>query len=169
MGRDHRKYGVTESHYTSLCQSFFPALRAELGSFGPRPSMPPSLKPATPDRRRDVRRRRVRPVARLVGRHGGRVRPGHPDIAVVRLQLDEPMPYHAGQYVSVHVPQRPGAGATCPRRCRRIQPGASSSTSGRCTGTSVSTAVVDNTAPGDRWRLSSLHGAMHVDRTAVMS
>ena len=30
----------------------------------------------------------------------------------------------------------------------------------------VSTAMVDETRPGDRWRLSSPHGGLHVDRDA---
>ena len=38
------------------------------------------------------------------------------DLAVVRLQLDRPLPYHAGQYVNVAVPQ-------CPRRWRYLLSG----------------------------------------------
>ena len=37
------------------------------------------------------------------------------DVAVVRLQLDQPLPYHPGQYVSVEIPQ-------CPRRWRYLSP-----------------------------------------------
>lgn len=163
LGRDHRKHGVTESHYTSLCQSFFLALRAELGK-----RWTPAVDAAVTEA-----------LTLIAGAMSGAAASDQwpawwdamvvecarvtPDIAVVRLQLDEPMPYHAGQYVSVHVPQRP--------RCWRYLSPAMPSDSAGCIEfhvravhrDSVSTAVVDNTAPGDRWRLSSPHGAMHVD------
>ena len=45
LGRDHRKYGVTDSQYASLCQSFFLTLRTELGIGSPPPSTTPSPMP----------------------------------------------------------------------------------------------------------------------------
>ena len=85
------------------------------------------------------------------------------DIAVVRLQIDEPMPYRPGQYISVQVPQ-------CPRVWRYLSPAMPSDPQGciefhvrAVAGGTFSTAVVDHTAPGDRWRLSSPHGSMQVD------
>ena len=87
------------------------------------------------------------------------------DVSVIRLQLDQPLHFHAGQYVTV-------AGAAVaaalalpepvdsrrPRRRHRVPRRA------RSTGGMVSTAIVGETKPGDRWRLSNPHGAMHVDR-----
>jgi NAD(P)H-flavin reductase len=86
------------------------------------------------------------------------------DLAVVRLMLDRPMHYHAGQYVDVHVPQ-------CQRRWRFLSPAIPANPDGAIEfhvrvvpGGLVSTAIVNETRPGDRWRLSSPHGAMSVDR-----
>jgi len=86
------------------------------------------------------------------------------DLAVIRLQLDRPMPYHAGQYVDVAVPQ-------CPRRWRYLTPAIPPDDTGAIefhvrsvSGGLVSNAIVNETRPGDRWRLSSPHGGLHVDR-----
>ena len=86
------------------------------------------------------------------------------DLAMVRLQLDRPMPYHAGQYVNVAVPQ-------CPRRWRYLTPAIPPDDSGAIefhvravSGGMVSNAIVNETQPGDRWRLSSPHGGLQVDR-----
>ncbi len=86
------------------------------------------------------------------------------DIAVVRLRLDRPMPYHPGQYVNVQIPQ-------WPRRWRYLSPAMPSDPDGfiefhirSVTGGMVSSTIVGETRPGDRWRMSSPHGALHVDR-----
>jgi NAD(P)H-flavin reductase/hemoglobin-like flavoprotein len=163
LGRDHRKYGVTETHYRSMCQSFFLALRAELGdqfNGAVDDAVTEALTlitgamsgAATADRQPAWREATVVECPRVSR-----------DIAVVRLQLDEPMPYHPGQYVSVQVPQ-------CPRRWRYLSP-AMPSDPGGCIEfhvravhrDSVGTAIVADTAPGDRWRLSNPHGGLHVD------
>ena len=74
------------------------------------------------------------------------------------------MPYHPGQYVNVSTPQ-------CPRRWRYLTPAIPPDDSGTIEfhvravpGGLVSTAVVAETRPGDRWRLSSPHGGLEVDR-----
>jgi NAD(P)H-flavin reductase len=86
------------------------------------------------------------------------------DLAVVRLQVDRPMDYYPGQYVDVHVPQ-------CPRRWRYLSPSIPAEPGGgiefhvrQVPGGLVSTAIVNETRPGDRWRLSSPHGGLRVDR-----
>jgi NAD(P)H-flavin reductase len=86
------------------------------------------------------------------------------DLAVVRLQLDRPMDYQPGQYVNVQVPQ-------CPRRWRFLSPAVPADPSGAIEfhvravlGGMISTAIVGETRPGQRWRLSSPHGAMEIDR-----
>jgi len=82
------------------------------------------------------------------------------------LQLDDQLDYHPGQYVQVEVPQ-------CPRRWRYLSPTLPSQSDGRIefhvravSGGMVSNAIVAETKPGDRWRLSSPHGALEVDRDA---
>jgi NAD(P)H-flavin reductase len=88
------------------------------------------------------------------------------DLAVVRLQLDRPMHYHPGQYVNIQIPQ-------CPRRWRYLSPAVPADPSGTIEfhvravlGGMISTAIVGETRPGQRWRLSSPHGAMEVDRSS---
>lgn len=163
LGRDHRKYGVTAEHYTSLCQSFFLTLRADLGD-----RFSPAVDEALTDALTLI-------AGAMSGAAAADAQPAwweatvvetvrvSRDIGVIRLQLDEAMPYHAGQYVSVQIPQ-------CPRIWRYLSPAMPSDPQGciefhvrAVPGGTLSTAVVDYTAPGDRWRFSSPHGSMHVD------
>lgn len=164
LGRDHRKYGVTEEHYPRMCQAMFLALRAELG-----------------DRWTDeIDETATETLTLIAGVMSGAASadPQPPwwdatvlehhrvsrDIAIVRVQSVSPVPYQAGQYVSVQVPQ-------CPRQWRYLSPAASPDPNGliefhvrTVPGGAVSTAVVTGTEPGDRWRVSSPLGGMHVDR-----
>ena len=85
-------------------------------------------------------------------------------MSIVRLQLDRPLYYHPGQYVTVQVPQ-------WPRRWRFLSPSIPADRGGAIefhvrsvTGGMVSPAIVEETKPGDRWRVSNPHGAMQVDR-----
>lgn len=164
LGRDHRKYGVTEAHYHRMCQALFLALRTELGERW-SPEMDATVTEA---------------LTLIAGAMSGAAAadPLPPwwdgtvvdtqrvsqNVAVIRLRLDEPMAYHAGQYFSVEVPQRP-------RRWRYLSAAMPSDPGGfiefhvrGVPGGTVSRAVVNETAPGDRWRLSNPHGGMHIDR-----
>ena len=85
-------------------------------------------------------------------------------MSIVRLQLDRPLYYHPGQYVTVEVPQ-------WPRRWRHLSPSIPADRHGAIefhirsvSGGMVSTAIVGETRLGDRWRLSNPHGALQVDR-----
>jgi NAD(P)H-flavin reductase len=164
LGRDHRKYGVLPEHYGTLGQALYATLRDELAE-------------AWTDA---VDAAAVQSVNLITGVMSGAAdaeqgpawwdgtvvehRRVSRDLAVVRLQLDHPMPYHAGQYVNVAVPQ-------CPRRWRYLTPAIPPDETGAIefhvrtvSGGLVSNAVVNETRTGDRWRLSSPHGALHVDR-----
>lgn len=164
LGRDHRKYGVTEDHYRTLCQALFLTLRAELA-----PRWTDAIDVCA-----------TGALTLIAGAMSGAAaadtqppwwdgtvlehRQVSRDIAVVRLQLDEPMAYHPGQYLSVQVPQ-------CPRQWRYLSPAIPAEAHGfiefhvrAVHGGTVSPAIVTETAPGDRWRFSSPHGGMHVDR-----
>jgi NAD(P)H-flavin reductase/hemoglobin-like flavoprotein len=164
LGRDHRKYGVTDSQYRTLCQSMFLTLRTELGD-----RFTDAVDDATTDALTLI-------AGAMSGAAAADPQPAwwdgtviecgqvSRDIAVVRLQLDAPMPYLAGQYVSVQMPQ-------CPRRWRYLSPSMPSDEQGRIEfhvraipGGLVSPTVVAETRPGDRWRLSSPHGSLHIDR-----
>jgi NAD(P)H-flavin reductase/hemoglobin-like flavoprotein len=165
LGRDHRKYGVTQQHYDSMQDALITTLRSHLID-------------RWDDRLADTTEQAV---ALFVGvmRGAADAEKGPPfrdgtviehlrmtrDVSVIRLQLDDPLYFHAGQYVTVQVPQ-------WPRRWRYLSPSIPADRSGAIEfhvrsvpGGMVSTAIVGETKPGDRWRLSNPHGAMHVDRS----
>lgn len=166
LGRDHRKYGVTSAHYASLQKALLATLRRALAD-----SWDQRLSEAVNDT-----------VGLAVGVMSGAadaekgpafcdgtvleyLRPIR-DIAVIRLKLDRALDYHPGQYVGVQVPQ-------WPRRWRYLSPAIPPDPHGyiefhirSVAGGMVSTAIVGEARPGDRWRLSSAHGAMEIDRDA---
>ncbi len=164
LGRDHRKYGVTQRHYDSMQDALLTTLRSHLIE-----SWDDKLAEAAHDA-----------VALIIGvmRGAADAEKGPPfrdgtviehmrvtrDVSVVRLQLDQPLYYHPGQYVTVQVPQ-------WPRRWRYLSPAIPADRGGAIefhvrsvTGGMVSTAIVGETKPGDRWRLSNPHGGMQIDR-----
>src|SRR5699024_6225809 len=115
LGRDHRKYGVTQRHYDTMGRLLYGALRDELAG---------DWSPAVDAAARES-------LNLITGVMGGaadaedgpawwegtvveQLRVSR-DLAVVRLQLDQPLPYHAGQYVKAEVPQ-------CPRSWRYLSP-----------------------------------------------
>lgn len=164
LGRDHRKYGVTQRHYDTLGPALLAAFRARFAD---------RWDGALGDTARDV-------VDLMVGvMHGAAdAEKGPPyrdatvvdhiratrDVSIIRLRLDRPMFYHPGQYVTVQVPQ-------WPRRWRFLSPSIPADRDGdiefhvrSVPGGMVSTAIVGETAVGDRWRMSNPHGGLHVDR-----
>ncbi|BDE12048.1 MULTISPECIES: FAD-binding oxidoreductase [Mycobacterium] len=163
LGRDHRKYGVRPAHYQTLRRALYATLRAHLAG-------------AWTDA---VAAAAEQSLNLFVGVMSGAADSDDSpawwdgtvvehtrvsrDLAVVRLRLDRPLDYHPGQYVNVHVPQ-------CPRRWRYLSPAIPADPRGIefhvrvVPGGLVSNAVVTETRPGDRWRLSSPHGGFHVDR-----
>ncbi|MGV0624436.1 FAD-binding oxidoreductase [Mycolicibacter minnesotensis] len=166
LGRDHRKYGVTQRDYDLVGRVLHASLRDELAE---------QWTPQVDDAAREA-------LNLITGVMGGaadaedgpawwegtvveHLRVSR-DLAVVRLQLDHPLPYYPGQYVKVEVPQ-------CPRSWRYLSPSMPADETGAIEfhvrtvpAGLVSTAVVNETQPGDRWRLSSPHGGLHVDRDA---
>lgn len=164
LGRDHRKYGVSDRHYDTMRDALYTTLRAHLTA-----SWNDRLAEATHDA-----------VALVTGvmRGAADAEQGPPycdgtvieyiratrDVSIVRLQLDQPLAYHPGQYVTVQVPQ-------WPRRWRYLSPAIPTDPGGAIefhirsvSGGMVSTAIVGETRPGDRWRLSNPHGGLQVDR-----
>lgn len=164
LGRDHRKYAVAQRHYDSMRDALTTVLRSHLI-----------------DRWDD---RLAETTEQVIGLFVGIMRgaadaeKGPPfrdgtvvehiratrDVSVVRLQLDDPLHFHPGQYVTVQVPQ-------WPRRWRYLSPAIPADRSGAIefhvrsvAGGMISTAIVGETRPGDRWRLSNPHGGMYVDR-----
>jgi NAD(P)H-flavin reductase/hemoglobin-like flavoprotein len=164
LGRDHRKYGVTPKHYTSMREALLATWRSHFSArwdddFESTVRQAVDLLVGVMSGAADAESGPAWVDGTVVEPH--RV---SRDLAVVRLQLDRPMHYHPGQYVNVQVPQ-------CPRRWRYLSPSIPADPSGAIEfhvravlGGMVSTAIVAETRPGHRWRLSSPHGAMEVDR-----
>ncbi|MGH3544109.1 MAG: FAD-binding oxidoreductase, partial [Mycobacterium sp.] len=147
LGRDHRKYGVTQEHYHTLRQALYKTLRDELGE-------------AWTDAVDEAAQQSLNLITGVMS--GAADADDGPawwdgtviehlrvsrDLAVVRLQLDRPMHYHAGQYVNVAVPQ-------CPQRWRYLTPAIPPDDSGgiefhvrAVPGGLVSNAVVSETQP----------------------
>jgi NAD(P)H-flavin reductase/hemoglobin-like flavoprotein len=164
LGRDHRKYGVIQRHYDSMHDALLSTLRSHLiDRWDPRLA--------------DTTEQTVELIVGIM-RGAADAEKGPPyrdgtvvehlrvtrDVSVIRLQLDNALYFHPGQYVTVQVPQ-------WPRRWRCLSPSIPADRSGAIefhvrsvAGGMVSTAIVGETKPGDRWRLSNPHGAMHVDR-----
>ncbi|AFM15237.1 2-polyprenylphenol hydroxylase-like oxidoreductase [Mycolicibacterium chubuense NBB4] len=164
LGRDHRKYGVTQAHYESLKDALGATLRARLAGI-----WEPRLAEVVDD-----------VVTLVVGVMSGaadaetsppfcdgtvleHLRPTR-DVSVIRLRMDHPLHYYAGQYVPVQIPQ-------WPRRWRYLSPAIPADPQGyvefhvrSVPGGMVSTSIVGEARPGDRWRLATPHGAMQVDR-----
>jgi hypothetical protein len=120
LGRDHRKYGVTQAHYDSMAHALATALRDRLSD-----QWDDRLAEATHDAvtlvtgvMRGAADAEAAP-AFCDGTVIEHIRAAR-DVSMVRLQLDQPLFYHPGQYVTVQVPQWPRSA------------GRSSSTSGRC-------------------------------------
>jgi NAD(P)H-flavin reductase/hemoglobin-like flavoprotein len=164
LGRDHRKYGVTQRHYDSLQDALITTLRSHLID-------------RWDDRLADTADQAIGLIVGIM-RGAADAEKGPPyrdgtviehlrvtrDVSVIRLQLDDPLHFHPGQYVTVQVPQ-------WPRRWRYLSPSIPADRGGTIefhvrsvAGGMVSTAIVGETAVGDRWRLSNPHGAMRVDR-----
>ncbi|MEO6793266.1 MAG: FAD-binding oxidoreductase [Mycobacterium sp.] len=166
LGRDHRKYGVTQHHYETVSRVLYTTMRDELANDWT----------AAVD---DAARESLNLITGVMGgaadadegpaRWDGTVveyQRVSRDLGVVRLQLDRPLAYYPGQYVKVEVPQ-------CPRSWRYLSPSMPADETGAIefhvrtvSGGLVSAAIVNETLPGDRWRLSSPHGSLHVDRDA---
>jgi NAD(P)H-flavin reductase/hemoglobin-like flavoprotein len=164
LGRDHRKYGVTPGHYETLQTALLATLRGRLADRWDR-----RLAEAVTD-----------VIALIVGVMGGaadaetsppfcdgtvleHLRPAR-DVSVIRLKMDHALGYQPGQYLPVQVPQ-------WPRRWRYLSPSIPADPAGylefhirSVPGGMVSTAIVGEARPGDRWRVSNPHGALHVDR-----
>lgn len=161
LGRDHRKYGIVDAHYTAVGDALLTALEQFAGNEIWTEEV-------------DAAWREVISVMAGTMIEAAEADDGPPlwhgtvvehlrvldDVSVVRLKLDEPMDYSAGQYVSVSIPSRP-------RMWRYLSPSIPANAAGeiefhirRVSGGWVSPAVITNTTQGDRWTLGSPLGSM---------
>ncbi|MFE3545228.1 globin domain-containing protein [Nocardia sp. NPDC059177] len=165
LGRDHRKYGVRPDHYDAVANSLKAAMREFAGTemwtdevaaawdegldmiggamiSAAEKETTPSVWTASVVECREVLR----------------------NLSIIRVQLDQPMEYAAGQYLSVQIPARP-------RMWRYLSPANPANANGEIEfhvrsvlGGWVSPAMVAHTAVGDQWQLGSPLGGLGVPR-----
>jgi NAD(P)H-flavin reductase len=163
LGRDHRKFGVLTEHYDAVGA----ALLAAIAQFA-EDAWTPAVERAWTEAYTVVAEAMAtaaqaeRGPASWLGRVVEHKRIGW-DIAMITLQPTEPVPYRAGQYVSVETPQRP-------RLWRYLSPANAPRPDGTMDfhvraveGGWVSRAIVAHSRVGDTWRLGPPMGRMHVD------
>ena len=165
LGRDHRKFGVLSQHYDAVGAALSGTVQKFAG-----PAWTPEAEWAWTSAYRtvaDAMRASMeaeRGPAVWLGRVVEHRRVGW-DLAVIVVQTSEPVPYRAGQYVSVETPQRPRlwrylSPATAPREDGRLEFHVRAVPGGW-----VSRAIVAHSRIGDTWRIGPPMGRMHVDRT----
>ncbi len=166
LGRDHRKFGVFSEHYDAVGAALLGAISTFSG-----PAWTPDVERAWTDAYSsvaDAMRTAAdaeRGPASWLGRVCEHRRIGW-DLALITMQVADPIPYRAGQYVSVETPQRP-------RLWRYLSP----ANAPRADGTLdfhvravnngwVSRAIVAHSKVGDTWRIGPPMGRMHIDPTS---
>jgi NAD(P)H-flavin reductase/hemoglobin-like flavoprotein len=163
LGRDHRKFGVVAQHYEAVGEALLTAIATTAG-----PAWTPAVRDAWTDAYAAVSRamrtaaQAERGPASWLGRVVGHERLGW-DLAIITVQASEPIPYRAGQYVSIETPQRP-------RLWRYLSPANAPREDGTLEfhvravdGGWVSRAIVAHSRIGDTWRIGPPMGRMHVD------
>ena len=163
LGRDHRKFGVLARHYDAVGAALFGAI-AEFSGDAWTPQVENAWTEAYDIAAKAMQRAAAaeRGPASWSGRVVEHQRVGW-DIAIITLQTDEPIPYRAGQYVSVETPQRP-------RLWRYLSPANAPRPDGMVEfhvravdGGWVSRAIVAHSRIGDTWRIGPPMGRMQVD------
>jgi len=163
LGRDHRKFGVIAQHYDAVGEALITAIASIAG-----PAWTPAVRDAWTEAYGVVAAamrtaaQAERGPASWLGRVVAHERLGW-DLAMLTVQTTEPVPYRAGQYVSVETPQRP-------RLWRYLSPANAPREDGTLEfhvravdGGWVSRAIVAHSRVGDTWRIGPPMGRMHVD------
>jgi NAD(P)H-flavin reductase len=164
LGRDHRKFGVLAEHYDAVGAALISAVAEFAGpAWTPRVARAWTESYGTVARAMRTAAAVERGPATWLGRVVGHRRIGW-DLAVVEVAASEPVPYRAGQYVSVETPQRP-------RLWRYLSPANAPRDDGRLEfhvravpGGWVSRSIVAHSRVGDTWRIGPPMGRMQVAR-----
>ncbi|MET7773056.1 globin domain-containing protein [Nocardia sp. NPDC005366] len=165
LGRDHRKYGVEPEHYVAVATSLKTAMRR----FADTEMWTDEVDRAWDDGLAIISETMIGAADReeTPAIWSGTVvecRSVLRNLVVVRLRLDQPMSYAAGQYLSVQVPSRP-------RMWRYLSPAVPANADGDIEfhirgvlGGWVSPAIVGQTRIGEQWLLGSPLGGLGVPR-----
>jgi NAD(P)H-flavin reductase/hemoglobin-like flavoprotein len=164
LGREHRRFAVLAQHGDLVEKALLGPIAAAAG-----PAWTPVVEKSWKDAFATVTTalleaaRAERGPTTWVGRVVEHRRLGW-DLAVVGVRTDEPVPYRAGQFLSVEIPQRP-------RLWRSLSPANAPSPDGllefhvrAVPGGWVSGAMVAHSRIGDPWRIGPARGQMLVDR-----
>lgn len=164
LGRDHRKFGVVTSHYEAVGTALLAAIKKYAGD-----AWTDQVERAWAECYTVMASAMTEAAAADDGPawYTGEVVHHERlswDLAVIRVKTDHPVPYEAGQYVSVEVPQRP-------RLWRYLSPANAPNDDGvmefhvrAVEGGWVSRAMVGHVRPGDQWRIGAPMGRLTVDR-----
>lgn len=165
LGRDHRKFGVVLDHYEAVGTALLASIKRYAGD-----SWTDSVERAWAEAYTVMASAMTDAAAADDGPAWYNGELVHHerlswDVAIIRVRTDYPVPYHAGQYVSVEAPQRP-------RLWRYLTPANAPSEHDNTLefhikaveGGWVSRALVGHARPGDHWRIGAPMGRMNVDR-----
>jgi NAD(P)H-flavin reductase/hemoglobin-like flavoprotein len=169
LARDHRKYGVTQAHYRPFCDALLVTIEAFSGR-GWTPEMKTAWEGALSyitaimtDAAHGAREEPAWLLAEVTSHD-----PRRPDLAVLRIRPDSasPLPYRAGQHISVQVPRWPRLWreysiANAPRPDGLLRLHVRAIPGGR-----VSTALVQQTRIGDTVLIGRARGDMTSDAVA---
>ncbi|EME56795.1 flavohemoprotein [Amycolatopsis decaplanina DSM 44594] len=165
LGRDHRKFDVLGRHYDAVGVALIATLKRFLKD-GWTPEVEGAWVTAygiISKIMREAADKEIGPAwwKATVIEH----RLASRDVAVIRVRTDQALPYRAGGYVSVEVPQRP-------RMWRYLSPATAPNADGTMEfhvhavrGGWVSRTIVNHTRFGDVWRLGPSLGALSVHHT----
>lgn len=164
LGRDHRKFGVTPQYYEALGTALLASIKKHSGR-----AWTDAVERAWAEAYTVMASAMTEAAASDVGPafHTGEVvyheRLGW-DLAVIQVRAIQPVPYEAGEYVSIETPQRP-------RLWRYLTPANAPRQDGvlefhvrAVEGGWVSRALVSHARPGDRWRIGAPMGRLRVER-----
>lgn len=166
LGRDHRKFGVVNSHYEAVGTALLAAVKKYAGD-----AWTPQVERAWAECYTVMASAMTEAAAADEGPawYDGEVIEHERlswDVAVIRVRPDHPVPYQPGQYVSVEVPQRP-------RLWRYLTPANAPGEDGilefhvrAVDGGWVSRALVGHARLGDTWRIGQPMGRLAVDRSS---
>jgi NAD(P)H-flavin reductase/hemoglobin-like flavoprotein len=162
LGRDHRKFDVLGRHYDAVGTALLAALKRFLKdkwTFEVENAWTTAYGIIAKTMREAALADTGRPWwCATVIKHAKTTA----NVAVIRVRPDQPLPYKAGNYVSVEVPQRP-------RLWRYLSPANAPREDGylefhvrAVEGGWVSRAIVNHTKVGDVWRVGPAMGALTV-------
>lgn len=165
LGRDHRKYGLTEADYDTMAAALTAEVHATYRPLGGLDEQDAAMLDQAIKLLTGVMRGGAHSdptPARRTARVVEVLRP-HPGLTVVRLVADEPLLFRPGQYVETQIPQ-------VPRQWRPLSLAMPPNTQGQLEfhiravpGGYLSSTVHGETRPGDVWQFGQVHGLLRPD------